>query len=79
MTDDVLPLDEIARRYPRVWVLLGDLVDTGEPDIQAGRVLFHSPDRWAINDALLRVRKDRSERYAVCHTGPILGDPVVVR
>ncbi len=78
MSDEVLPLDEIVRRYPRVWVLLGDLVDTGQPDIQAGRVLFHSTDRWAITHEMLRIRKNRFERFAVAHTGELAGDPVVV-
>ncbi len=76
---EVLPIAEIIRRYPQQWVLLGDLVGTDEPDVHAGRVLYHGPDRTAVTQEVLRIRRDRSERFAVAHTGELAGDPVVVR
>ena len=43
--------------------------------MHGGRVLFHSTDRAALDR---KVPEHRPGRLAVCHTGELAGDPVVV-
>lgn len=71
---EVLPIAEIIRLYPQQWVLLGDVVATDGPDVRAGRVLYHGPDKAELHRTATEVRRDSRELLAIAHTGELAGD-----
>ncbi len=72
---DMLPIGEMQTRYPSEWVLIGDPQTDDYQRLLAGRVLFHSPDRDAVDRKLLELRPTR---YAFRYLGDIADDLVFV-
>ena len=56
---DVLTIDEIEARFPSEWVLIGDPQTDEYQRLLAGTVLFHSPERNAVDQKLLELRPPR--------------------
>lgn len=54
--DDLLTMDEIRTRYAPDWVLIGDPQTDESQRLQAGRVLFHSPDREEVYRKAIQLR-----------------------
>ncbi len=64
--DEVLTIDEIEFRYAPEWVLIGEPQTDEDLNIQAGRVLFHSPVR---DEVYRRAGELRPGRFAVRYLG----------
>ena len=56
MTDEVLTMPEIERRYPDEWILIGDPIKDKDLNVLAGKVLFHSPDRDEMYDKAVELK-----------------------
>ena len=69
--DEILTFDQIKARYAPDWVLIGDLETDENLEVLSGRVLFHSPDRDAIDD---RAKEFMPGRFAVQFLGPFPED-----
>ncbi|HWE40542.1 MAG TPA: hypothetical protein VG406_28600 [Isosphaeraceae bacterium] len=69
--NDMLTLDEIKARYAPDWVLIGDPQTDDLHRLQAGRVLFHSPDREAVYRKAIELRPGR---FAFRYLGELPGD-----
>jgi hypothetical protein len=64
--DEVLTAEEIAARFAPDWVLIGEPQTDENLSLQAGKVLFHGPDR----DEVYRKAKElRPGRFAVQYLG----------
>lgn len=72
---DVLAVEEMEIRYPSEWVLIVEPETDDWQRLRAGKVLFHSPDRAAVDRKLLELRPDR---YAFRYLGPVPDDVVLV-
>lgn len=57
--DEFLTIDEMEARYAPDWVLVGDPQTDPLQRLQAGRVLFHSPDREAVYRKAIELRPGR--------------------
>ncbi len=71
MTSDVLPLNEIEKRYDGEWVLMDELVTDEGPVLRAGRVLFHSKDRDSVYQKAI---ESAPRRFAVRYCGELPED-----
>jgi len=56
---EVLTIDEINRRYPDEWVLIGDPEKDVSGRLVRGEVLCHSPDRDIVYDEAVRTPHTR--------------------
>ena len=63
---ETLTLDEIEARYAPDWVLIGEPRTDENLNVQAGKVLFHSPDR---DEVYRKARELRPGRFAVYYLG----------
>ena len=64
--DERLTIDEIKARYAPDWVLIGEPETNEFQQLQAGRVLYHGPDR---DEVTLKAMEYPSGRYAVRFLG----------
>lgn len=75
---DVLTIDEINKRYPEEWVLIGDPVTDDSLEVLSGTVLFHGKDRQEMYRAAKSFSSPSSPpRFATHYTGDIV-DPDTV-
>src|SRR3954451_24738778 len=65
--DEVLTIEEIETRFAPEWVLIGEPQTDENLSVQAGQVLFHSPDRGEV---YRQARDLRPGRFAVLYLGP---------
>jgi hypothetical protein len=72
---DVLTIEEIEARFPSEWVLIGDPKTDEFQRLLAGTVLFHSPDRDAVDRKLLELRPTR---FAFRYLGTLPEDMALV-
>ncbi len=54
--DEILTIAEIKARYAPDWVLIGDPQTDESQRLNAGVVLFHSPDREAVYRRAIELR-----------------------
>ena len=54
--DEVLTMEKIKARYAPNWVLIVDPQTNEHHHVQAGKILFVSPDREAVYDKALELR-----------------------
>lgn len=54
--DEILTMDEIKARYAPDWVLIGEPRTDEFYRVQAGKVLFHSPDRDEVYQKAIELR-----------------------
>jgi len=73
--DEILSFDQIKARYAPDWVLIGDLETDEKLEVLSGRVLFHSPDRDAIDH---RAKELMPGRFAVQFLGPFPEDVALI-
>lgn len=73
--NELLTLDEIEARYAPDWVLIGDPVTDDLHRLQAGRVLFHGPDREAVYRKAIELRPGR---FAFRYLGELAEDMVFI-
>ncbi|WP_165227316.1 hypothetical protein [Aquisphaera insulae] len=59
---DILTAEQIGARFAPDWVLIGDPQTDEQLNVQAGVVLFHSPDR---DEVYRKARELRPGRFAV--------------
>jgi hypothetical protein len=64
--NEVLPWEEIERRYPDEWVLLADPELDEASEVRAGRVLLHAADGDFVHE---RARELRLPASALLFTG----------
>ncbi len=64
--NEILTIDEIYRRYPDEWVLLGEVQTGPKLELLSGAVLCHSKDHDEVDQQLLKLRPTR---FAVRYTG----------
>jgi hypothetical protein len=64
--DELMTVEEIAARFAPDWVLIGEPRTDENLSLQAGRVLFHSPDR---DEVYRRAEELRPGRFAVQYLG----------
>lgn len=65
-TDEVLTAAEIEERFPDEWVLVGDLQTDENLEVTAGKVLWHSKDRDAVDRKAIELHP---KRFTVFYTG----------
>ena len=75
MMDQILTLEEIEARYAPEWVLIGDPQTDEKLHLQAGRVLFHSPDG---EEVCRKAAEFPAGRYALRFLGERPEDVVLV-
>ena len=73
--NEILTIDEIRARYAPEWVLIGEPRTDEALDLQAGKVLFHSPDR---DEVCRKAMDDPPGRHALQFLGTIPEDLVLV-
>ncbi len=73
--NETLTIDEIKARFGPEWVLIGEPETDEALDLQAGKVLFHSPDR---DEVCRKAMEYPPGRYALQFLGTILEDVVLV-
>lgn len=64
--DDVLTIEEIESQFPSEWVLVEDPQTNEALEVQSGKVLYHSKDRYEFDRKVLEFRP---KRFAVLYTG----------
>jgi hypothetical protein len=57
--DEILTLEQIESQFPAQWILIGDPQTDANHALLGGRVLFHDPDRDAVDRKLLELRPAR--------------------
>jgi len=69
---EVLTIDEINRRYPDEWVLIGEPETDESLEVLSGRVLYHGTDR----EEMIRVAQQlpAPKRIATHFTGELFPD-----
>ena len=72
---DIVTIQEIEARFPSEWVLIGDPQTDEFQRLLAGEVLFHSPDRDAVDQKLLELRPSR---FAFRYLGTLPEDMALV-
>ncbi len=66
---EALPVEQIETLFHAEWVLIGDPQTDDFERLLAGEVLFHSPERDAVDQKLLELRTSRfAFRYLVTLT-----------
>src|SRR5690348_5347106 len=55
-TDEILTVEEIEDRYPSEWVLIEDPEVNQQFDVIRGKVIWHSPDRDAVDRKAIELR-----------------------
>jgi hypothetical protein len=73
--NEILTIDEIKARYAPEWVLVGEPETDEALELQAGRVLFHGPDR---DEVCRKAMEYPPGRYALQFLGTIPEDLVLV-
>ena len=68
---EVLTIDEINKRFPDEWVLIGDPETDESLEIRSGKVLFHARDRDEMYEKALELRPTR---FATLYTGELPDD-----
>ncbi len=72
---EAITYDEIYRRYPGEWILLGDPDLGPHLEVKSGTLLFHSPDR----DSMYQKAKDmKPKSFAIVCTVKTPEDMVMV-
>ena len=71
----VLTLQDIKKRYPDEWLLIGEPELDASYHLIAGEVLAHSPSRDVIYAQLI---KARGKSVTIEHTGPVPADLAVI-
>ena len=72
-----LTWEEIVARYPDEWVVMTDIhADDEDPVIGSACVVFHSPDRDAVDSAAIALPSPR--HIGVFFTGPLVPPGVAV-
>ncbi len=73
--DEVLTIDEIKARFAPDWVLVGEPQTDETLALQAGKVLFHGPDR---DEVCRKALEYPPGRYALHFLGTIPENLVLV-
>ena len=71
----MLTFQEIKKRYPGEWLLVGEPELDSSLKLIAGEVLAHSPSR---DDIYRQLVKARGKSVSIEHTGPVPPDLAVV-
>ena len=72
---DVLTITEIEAQFVAEWVLVEDPQTNDAPEVQGGKVLYHSKDRDEVYREAVRLRP---KRFAMLYTGTLPKDTAVV-
>lgn len=75
-SDRVLKFEEICKLYPKEWVLIADPKTNDNFDLIEGKLLAHSPDRDAIDEAMFEF--NHVPCVAIEYTGPVPDDYAVM-
>ncbi len=73
--NEMLTIEEIEAQYAPEWVLIGEPRTDEHQRLLAGTVLFHSPDRDAVDRKLLELRPGR---FALRYLGALPDDMALV-